>query len=204
MDFAIKDVSTGRLNALVKNLMVQMGVSDPDEAIRRINAGEWVATKAELPVFPTWKTVTVGNLGNAESARKRLEAASIKIGDWGNDILGQVTFEDTEATLDLVRVSVKELGLKSGATTAEIYAAAQRHGLSLCPAEVAPQLWLQCPDLLPHGEWTLTAMGAIVGQDCDRYVFFLEHDDDGRWLHADVYCPGSRWSDCSRWVFVRE
>ena len=153
--------------------------------------------------FSTWKQVTVGNLGNAKTARKQLKAAGIKISRWGGDILDRTTFEDTEATLDLVRVSVKELGLETGATTAEIYAAAERHGLSLCPAEVAPQLWLQYPDLLPRGEWSLVAMEAIVDSDGDRVVFYLAHDDGGRWLLADRGHPDRRWLGSNRWVFVR-
>jgi hypothetical protein len=152
--------------------------------------------------FQTWKQVTVGNLGNAKTARKQLKAAGIKIGNWGDDILGRATLEDAEATLDLVRVSVKELGLEDGATTAEIYAAAERHGLSLCPAEVAPQLWLQYPDLLPRGEWSLVAMEAIVDSGGDRSVFNLVHRGDGRWLFARSGHPGSLWSDVDRWVFV--
>lgn len=203
MDFATQELTHGQTNALVKNLMGQMGVSDPIEAVRRINAGEWVVTQVKLPAFSTWKTVTVGNLGNAKTARKRLENGGIKISRWGGDILDRTTFEDTEATLDLVRVSVKELGLKDGATTAEIYAAAERHGLSLCPAEVAPKLWLQYPDLLPRGEWSLVAMEAIVDSDGDRSVFDLEHSDDGRWLLAISGRPDLRWYDISRWVFVR-
>ena len=204
MDFATKDLTHGQTNALVKNLMGQMGVSDPVEAIRRINSGEWVVTKAELPAFSTWKQVTVGNLGNAETARKQLEAAGIKIGDWGNDILGRATFEETKMSLDLVRVSVKELGLETSATTAEIYAAAQRHGLSLCPAEVAPQLWLQYPDLLPRGEWSLVAMEAIVDSGGNRDVFHLVHIVDGRWLVANLGHPDYRWNAYDRrWVFVR-
>jgi hypothetical protein len=104
----------------------------------------------------------------------------------------------------LVRVSVKELGLEIGATTAEIYAAAQRHGLSLCPAEVAPQLWLQYPDPLPCGEWSLVAMEAIVGSGGGRLVFRLGHGDGGRWLLASSGRPDDRWSDRDHWVFVRK
>lgn len=43
--FAIQDIPTGRLNALVKMLMRQMRVSDPVEVVRRINSREWGATK---------------------------------------------------------------------------------------------------------------------------------------------------------------
>lgn len=38
--FAIADVLPGHLNAMVKNLMRQMGVEDANEAVRRFNAGE--------------------------------------------------------------------------------------------------------------------------------------------------------------------
>lgn len=44
--FAIQDIPTGKLNALVKTLMRQMRVSDAAEVVRRINSCEWTATKA--------------------------------------------------------------------------------------------------------------------------------------------------------------
>ena len=43
-EFAIANVLPGKLNALVKNLMRMMGISDPIEAVRRINAGEWIVS----------------------------------------------------------------------------------------------------------------------------------------------------------------
>ena len=45
-DFAIANVPPGRLNALVKNLMIQMDIMDPLEAVRRINSGEWVVSRS--------------------------------------------------------------------------------------------------------------------------------------------------------------
>lgn len=203
MDFATKELTHGQTNALVKNLMGQMGVSDPVEAVRRINAGEWRVFQVKLPSFSTWKTVTVGDLGNAKKARKELERRGIKISRWGGDILDRTTFEDTEATLDLVRVSVKELGLETDATTAEIYAAAERQGLSLCPAEVAAQLWLTYPDLLPRAESALVATEALVDSGGLRAVFELGRNDDGRWFSAEGGSPDSLWLDKDCWVFVR-
>ena len=47
-EFAIADVPPGRLNALVKNIMAQMGIDDPGEAVRRVNSGEWVVRIAGL------------------------------------------------------------------------------------------------------------------------------------------------------------
>ncbi len=39
--FAISKVFPGDLNALVKNLIRITGVTDPNEAVRQVNAGEW-------------------------------------------------------------------------------------------------------------------------------------------------------------------
>lgn len=41
-EFAIAEVMPGKLNALVKNIMLQTGVKDPNEAVRLVNSGEWI------------------------------------------------------------------------------------------------------------------------------------------------------------------
>ncbi len=38
----------GQLNAMLKNIMAQMDIDDPNEAIRCINAGEWVVKMSNL------------------------------------------------------------------------------------------------------------------------------------------------------------
>ncbi len=203
MNFAIKDVPVGQLNALVKNLMAQMDINDPVEVIRRINAGEWLVAKVELPEFPIWKTVTIGNLGDVKTARQRLKDSGIELCRDASFILETMTFNDTEVILDLVRVSAKELGLENCWRTEEIYAAAERHGLSLCPAEVAPQLWLTYPSLLPCGECLRVAMETMKSSNCCWYVLSLECAADGRKLYADRdHNPMERWERDS-WVFVR-
>lgn len=52
--FCIAGIETGKLNALVKNHMAQMGIDDPAEAVRRVNAGEWVVKEREVN-FAIWK-----------------------------------------------------------------------------------------------------------------------------------------------------
>jgi hypothetical protein len=44
-EFAIAKVLPGTLNALVKNIMRQTGATDPNEAVRLVNSGEWVVSK---------------------------------------------------------------------------------------------------------------------------------------------------------------
>lgn len=47
-EFVIANVTPGKLNALVKNIMWNMDINDPSEAVRRINAGEWLVKKPTL------------------------------------------------------------------------------------------------------------------------------------------------------------
>lgn len=208
MAFAIKDLTHGQTNALVKNLMDQMGISNSVEAVRRINTGEWVVR----PVFTTWKTVTLGDLGSDEETCERLEDAGIHIYNRDKETLGRATFEKDKATLDLVRASVEELGLQSGATTVEVYAAATSRGLTLCPHETVVQLCLQHLDPLPRGEDLRVAMEPVVDSDGVHCIFALEHSVGS---HLPHHCPpglclgfvnGSahrQWKDCDHWMFVR-
>lgn len=50
--FVIAGVETGKLNALVKNIMAQIGITDPNEAIRLVNSGEWVLVAKEATPEP--------------------------------------------------------------------------------------------------------------------------------------------------------
>lgn len=49
--FAISRVYPGDLNALVKNLMKAMSITDPNEAVRRVNSGEWALTQVAPSVI---------------------------------------------------------------------------------------------------------------------------------------------------------
>lgn len=113
-----------------------------------------------------------------------LVKAEVKISARAMDILGQRTIERNPDTLNLMNVSVAQLGLKDGATTADIYGAAKRDSLSLCPPEVALQLWIAYPDLLPCDEHLLIAMEPIENSDGGQETFCLLHDNLGRWIDA--------------------
>ncbi|MDO8664011.1 MAG: hypothetical protein Q7K44_00445, partial [Candidatus Liptonbacteria bacterium] len=117
--------------------------------------------------FPLWKTIKLDTgLKTADDFRKALKQSGCKIGNWGNDILGNPAFtvSDTETEVDLVNVSVAELGFKNGAPRKDIYERAVSLGLELCPNEVGPQLRLQYTDQ-PKGEWLRIAMEPITGSD---------------------------------------
>ena len=152
-----------------------------------------------------WKTIRLGTgLRTAGDFRQTLMTVGIRIGEWANNILGQPAFKasETEEEVNLVVVSVSELGFKSGgATRKDIYARAQALGLTLCPAEVGPQLRLQYQDQ-PKGEWLYIAMEPIAGSGGSLSVFSVGHSGSGRWLDSGHGSPDYFWDGDDRFVFV--
>lgn len=155
--------------------------------------------------FPIWKTIKVGTgLKTADDFCRALEAAGYRAGDWTKYILGKPAFTAASVVteVDLVVLSVAELGLPEGATRVEIYERAKERGLALCPAEVGPQLRRQYPDQ-PIGEWLIVAMEPIAGP-AGLGAFEVVHSSDGRWLGTSCGDPVSRWRAGSRFVFSRQ
>lgn len=192
------ELNLGQIEALVNKLGGMDGV-------QRFLSGELIVSAA-TKVWNVWKKIKLGTgPKNADDFRTALKQADCNIGDWGNDILGKPAFtvspEETE--VELVNVSVAELGFKDGATRADIYKRANELGLDLCPNEVGPQLRLQYKDQ-PKGEWLLIAMEPITVSGGDLDVFDVRRDVDGRrWLIANCGDAGRVWDAFSRWVFVR-
>lgn len=158
-----------------------------------------------LTAFPIWKTIQLGTgLKSADDFRRDLTTGGFHIGNWGNDILGKPAFKVSSklTEVDLVNLSVAELGFKDGATRKDIYERAISLGLELCPNEVGPQLRLQYKDQ-PMGEWLCIAMKPIADSLGFLDVFLVEHDDDGLWLDGVSGSPGSFLDGSDRLVFVR-
>ena len=166
-------------------------------------AGERVL---QLPILerPIWKTILLGVHKNADEYRKAIKAAGGRISDWANDILGKPAFTvaDQPMDIDLVVVTVAELGFPKGATRADIYKRAAEFELEPCPAEVGPALREQYMDQ-PNGEWLRIAMEPIVDSYAAPNIFNVEHDDDDLWLNYNYAFPGSVWDADFQWVFVR-
>lgn len=149
---------------------------------------------------PPFMTVKLGTHKSNKDLRKALLAAGFKIGDWGGDILNRVKVAEKPEDVNIVVVTVAELGFPNGATREQIYEKALSMGLGLLPAEVGPQLRLQYTDQ-PLGEWILIGMKPIAGSDGDLIVFGVERDDGGRWLGGEVGYPGFVWHGRNRWAF---
>lgn len=157
------------------------------------------------PESKVFKTIKLGTgLKTADDFRKALKDGGFRISDWASDILGKPAFKTAaeKTEVNLVVVSVAELGFKQAARRDQIYDRAKEFGLQLCPPEVGPQLRLQYRDQ-PLNEWLFIGMEPIADSDGFLRAFDVLHDGDGLWLHCCCGLPDDLWYSGSRWVFLR-
>ena len=158
--------------------------------------------------FPIWKTISLGMRKSPDEYRKALKQVRISIGDWGYDILDRIAYSQEEIEVDLVVLSVSELGFYRSAKYKDLCAKALELGLQLCPAEVGPALRLSYKEQ-PGGERLRIAMTAITSYGrCDSifevvHEVELEYEEDELWLGGNCGVPDIRRRIRSRFVFVR-
>ena len=156
--------------------------------------------------FQTWRTMKIGtpDLRDANSFRTALKAAGCLIHDWASDMLNQPSFtvSATESEIELVRLTVRNLGFPNGANREDIYARAMEQGLALCPPEVGPRLRMEYKDQ-PNGEWLLVAMEPIYISGGRLGVWRVAQRGRGLWLSGLSGRPGRFWNAGYSWVFVR-
>lgn len=154
-----------------------------------------------------FKTITLGVYESGKAYRRALAKAGFTIDDCANDILDKIQVSQTKVQLDLVILSVAELGFKEAARYDAIYgydaiyAKAKELGLQLCPAEVGPTLRLTYSDQL-RGEWLWIAMDPLPDSDGGLVVFGVAHSSDGRGLRGDDGVSAYLWGPDGRFVFV--
>jgi len=151
--------------------------------------------------FKVWKTVRIGGFPNVDAIREDIKKAGMKIGDCANDILDKASLVEGEVEMNLVLLSVADLGFKDGAEYGKICSRIKDLGLELCPAEVGPQLRLQYKDQ-PKREWIFVGMEPITDSDGGLGLFDVERDDDDLWLCSDDGDSDEFWCDDSRFVFL--
>lgn len=100
-----------------------------------------------------------------------------------HEMLNHVPVSDERVQLDLASVSVKELGFHSKTTYDNICRQAFRNGLSLCPSEVGPQLFLQ-DTRMQKGEYVAIAMSPISYEAGFWDIFSVSRTNDGRPGHS--------------------
>ncbi len=174
------------------------------EGVKRFLSGELVIKEMERK-FKTWKTIKLGTgLKTAEDFRRVLCDDGFNLTNWASDILGKPAFTvaPKETEVNLVKVTVGELGFKNGARHDQIYERAKELGLELCPPEVGPQLRLQYKNQ-PNDEYILIFMESIFDSDGDWRVFSVGCNASGMWLYGYWSDPSHGWGADDQWVFCR-
>jgi hypothetical protein len=160
---------------------------------------------AEISSDPkVWRRVKLGTgVKDADGFRQSLKDNGVKISKWANDLLGKSVFSvaTQEIEIDLVVVTVKELGFKNGAMLKDIYDAAKKRGFQLCPNEVGPHLRLQYKDQTKN-EWLIIGMEPITDSGGVLNVFRIDCDDSGLWLDSTYGGLGGTLSSSFSFVFV--
>ena len=154
---------------------------------------------------PVWKTISIGTSTSSFGLRNALDAANCGVGDMAEQVLARPAFtvSHTRQDIDLVSVSVRELGFReSTARLADIYAQAQKLGFELPAAEIGPQLRLQYFDQ-PIGEFLHIGMEPIRTWAGEAVILVVANGGAGLILVAQDGEAEARIPATARFVFVR-
>ena len=193
--------------AVLVGLLLAAGACNNYAQIRRsaapvhpavVNASPSVSS---LPHFPVWKTVTLGNYYSIGGIRAAFKYGGFQISDQASSILDNTRLASQATAVDLVKVTVAELGFPKGSNIGDIYAQARERGLELCPAEVGPVLRLAYTDQ-PLYKWLAVGMGQTIGPDGYPNMFSVVHLKDGLWLYDYGWAkPADHWTPDHEFVF---
>jgi len=148
-----------------------------------------------------FKKITTGGTP-LKQLLQRLAEAGIQHNEYARVLFNDPHFTISEPhQVDLFVVSVKELGLNDGGTSSEIFAAASRQGLALCPLELAAHFRLQYMDQ-PEGPY-LTVASAKTRDD-EEYPngFYLRRLNGTLWLRGYRATSDYIWEPASAFTFL--
>jgi len=198
-EFLISGIETGQLNAMVKKVMAQIGVNDPKEAVRMMNAGELQVSV----IKPKWReengiiyfSVTSDG-ATGEEWITRLESKYFGVSDYAKSILRSKDFKSTRGITTEIAVIPGLLFEDNDRTTKNIRAYAKKRQLLDPNAEVACLIREKFSDkeIKVMGLWWIAVMhkpikdsGGVlkllgVGRSVIGYWLSTDHDySDHRW-----------------------
>ncbi len=207
-DFAIAEVFPGKLNALVKNIMKQTGVSDPNEAVRLINSGECVISRLER----RWReedgviyfTLTSDDTTGPEWI-ERTKKRGNRLTKYAEQVLNSSDFVPTNGVTYQVAVLKGMLFSDNERITKNIRAEANRRGLETPNAELACLIREAFTDeeLEAMGLWWIVCMHEPINDaGGDPSLLGARRNIGGRYLDTIRDGPDDRWSHGSGFAFV--
>ena len=207
-EFAIAEVATGKLNALVKNIMRQTGASDPNEAVRLVNSGEWILTN------PTrrWReqdgviyfSVTSNGMTGPQWI-EHFEKKGIQLSKWAKDVLLSPDFKPTNGVTTEVAILKGMLFEDNDRITSKIRTEADKRKL------IKPEAELGCLIRDTFTDKEIEAMGLVWIVAFHKPIkdsvgvprlLSADRDGDGPWLSACYDRPGSRWGRGGGFAFA--
>jgi len=208
LDFLISGITGGQLNALVKNIMKQIGVTDPSEAVRLVNSGEWTICQSvrrwrEQDGVIYFSVTSDGTTGEAWIAR--LEGKGFRIRDYAKSILRSDDFKPTKGITTEVAVLKGMLFADSERITKNIRAEADKRGWTKPNAEVACLIREMFTDkeIEAMGLWWIVAMHEPIDDSAGHPgLLGAGRRDDGRWLGASCDRPDGEWRQDSGFAFA--
>lgn len=206
--FTIQNVETGKLNALVNNIMKQTGINDPNEAIRMVNAGEVkitvIKTKwTEKDGVIRFSVTSDGTTGEQWIAR--LESKGFIVSNYPKSILRSKSFKSTSGVTTEIAVLKGEIFSDNDLITKNIRKEAKNRKLSTPNAEVACLIREKFSDkeLEAMGLYWIVAMHEpIKDSDGDPGLLNVYRGDDGSRLSACYVSPGGGWDRGGGFAFV--
>lgn len=205
--FTIQNVETGKLNALVNNIMKQTGVDDPNEAIRLVNSGEWTLTgpvrawteKDGIIYFSVTSDGTTG-----EHWIARLESKGFRVSDYAKSVLRSKSFKPTSGIYEIA-VLKGEIFSDNKRITKNIRKEAKNRKLSAPKAEVACLIREKFSDkeLEAMGLYWIVAMHEpIKDSGGGSNLLSANRDDNDSWLFTYYGNPDLKWNRGSGFAFV--
>ena len=161
------------------------------------------------------RTITVGGVSRPELL-ERLRAAGVQLNESGEQLFADVRFttSDSPTKITTVELTVADLGLAEGATTAEIMRHAEGAGLMVCPLELGPHLRLEYVDqpegfvgqpVRPHAApvGSITVMSAPISTDDGvPKGFYLRRIEGLLWLRGYHAGDDHVWSPDDHLLFA--
>lgn len=149
------------------------------------------------PQTPYTLTIALGTYSTAANLTKALEADGPAGSARARSMLKTMTINHDRIEVEVVIVSVRQLGFAGSASYPDIVTAGRKMGLDLCPGEMGPQLRLQYRNQNPNESLRIAMEPVMSGITPAPTVFTVA---GGSLLAHDASFPSD--SD-DRWVFVR-
>lgn len=158
-----------------------------------------------VQAWKTWKTIVVTDNFAPERLLDSLVLNQINLGFEVLQFLEVCDFAAPQKnqSVDLVKLSVSDLGYQSGATRKTVFSCAEKEGLKLCPNFMGPLLCLQYLEQ-PKGDRIVIASASISLRSQSNLFFLQKHVyTDGIWLEMVKFSPNDFCQSGDEWIFCR-